>query len=378
MKSLKGRFIQTNIWMVIISFGLMVAITVVLFVLPVLEGGEFQLILKLFCSSSDETQEGSRLVIYGILWAGLVSLAIICTCVVLSSQLYASILKPINELKEGAQNIAEGNLDFDVMACGDQELNDLCSAFDEIRKRLKANAIQELKVEEERSMLMANLSHDMRTPITTIKGYAEGLRDGVAASPEKMKQYVDTICSKALVLERLVDSMTEYSELELGRMQYVFEYVDAGRYLQDLAEEYTIDVTQRGFQMKLSLSGCQGITIVADRSKLKRVMDNLISNAMKYNKEKGMVCLSSETDGKGVLICISDSGTGIKKESLEKVFDGFYRGDAARSNIKGNGLGLSIAKQIVESHRGKIWIKSQEGVGTEVFIYLPIREKEQA
>lgn len=376
MKSLRGRFIQTNIWMVIISLVLMIAATVLLlFTLPILGTGELPLVLETIHNTLDGTSGGNNLILYGFLWVGLVSLLIICTCVLLSTHLYMSILHPINELKSAAQNIAEGNLDFEVMACDDQELNDLCSAFDEIRKRLKANAVQEMRADEERGMLMANLSHDMRTPITTIKGYVEGIQDGIAASPEKMQQYLDTIYNKALVLERLVDNMTEYSELELGRMQYVFEYVDINSYLHDLAEEYTIDVSERGFQMNLSLSEDREIIIVADRNKLKRVLDNLISNAMKYNKENGKIALSSELDGKGILICVSDSGNGIKQDDVTKVFDGFYRGDAARSNIKGNGLGLSIARQIVESHHGKIWIKSEQDKGTEVFIYLPVRDK---
>ena len=119
----------------------------------------------------------------------------------------------------------------------------------------------------------------------------------------------------------------------------------------------------------------QSLTVVADRDKLKRVLDNLIGNAVKYNRKGGSISLTQETDGCGVLISVTDTGVGIQREDLNRVFDGFYRGDSARSNIKGNGLGLAIAKQIIESHRGKIWVKSEKNKGTQVFVYLPLREE---
>jgi len=295
-------------------------------------------------------------------------------CLILSASLYRAVSEPLKDLRGAAETIAEGNLSFEVLSCEDEEINDLCISFDQIRQRLKKNAEQEKRIETERNMLIANLSHDMRTPITSIKGYLEGIRDGVADSPEKMQKYLDTIYNKALILERLVDNMTQYSELELGRMQYAFEFIDLTEYLRDLEEDYRQSLEDGGFHLDVNLLDMP-LTVVADRDKLKRVLDNLLSNAIKYNKAGGNVSLLTQTDGKGVLLSISDTGMGIKESDLSKVFIGFYRGDASRSNIKGNGLGLAISKQIIESHRGKIWIKSEENIGTQVYIYLPLREK---
>lgn len=377
MQSIKGRFIRTNIMMVIISAALVLLVSLLLlFVFSVSERDGFLRIIQGFQEifHGDFGKEND-LLLYLVAWSVLVGSTVLLTCIILSVNLSRSVLGPIKELQKAAINITEGNLDFEVLACENQELNDLCKSFDEIRKKLKQTADLQIRNKEERNMLMANLSHDMRTPVTTIKGYLEGIKDGVADSPEKQSKYLDTIYNKTLILERLLDNMTEYSELELGRMQYAFEYVDLTPYLMDLIEEYKRDIEAAGLQFKESLLQ-EPLTVVADRSKLKRVLDNLISNAVKYNKKNGMISISTETDHKGVLIFISDTGSGINHIDSNKVFDGFYRGDASRSNIKGNGLGLAIAKQIVGKHHGKIWMKSEKNVGTQVFIYLPLRVRE--
>ena len=336
MKTLKGRFIKTNILMAAISVAWVILVPVLLlFVyslnrkdgLPVILQG----VMGLFEGPGGSA--GGVIGVYPVAGAFLIVFLVVITCIALSANLSRAVLLPIRELKRSAENIVEGSLGFDVMSCEDEELNDLCQAFEEIRKKLRENAEKEVRIEEERSVLMANISHDMRTPITTIKGYLEGIQDGVADSPEKLEKYLTTIYSKTLVLERLVDSITEYSELELGRMQYVFEFVDLTEYLKDLAEEYRMDVEELGLAFHTQFLDRQ-LTVVADRGKLKRVLDNLIGNSIKYNQEGGSISLQTQTDGRGALICVSDTGSGIKNEDIKSVFDGFYRGDAARDVYK--------------------------------------------
>lgn len=377
MKSLKGHFAKTNILMIVISAALVITMSFILiFVFSLSNPDGFKTLFgtakEVFSGSLERSQ---RYLYYFIIWAVLTGFTVLVTCLALSTNLARTVLTPIHRLKEAAENIAEGELDFDVLTSGDaEELAELCNSIERIRKKLKENAEHEHFQKEERNMLVANLSHDMRTPVTAIKGYIEGINDGIADTPEKQKQYLDTIYNKALVLEKLLDGMTEYSELELGRMQYVFEFVDITEYLRNVAEEYSAEIETKGFVFESSLLE-QSLTVVADRDKLKRVLDNLIGNAVKYNRKGGSISLTQETDGRGVLISVTDTGVGIQREDLNRVFDGFYRGDSARSNIKGNGLGLAIAKQIVESHRGKIWVKSEKNKGTQVFVYLPLREE---
>lgn len=380
MRTLRGRFIRTNIWMAVFSaIWMLFATLLLLFAFSVsIDGGLPALIsgVKEIIYGKALGHDGGSLVWYPVLWAIIISILILITCIALTANLSKAVLVPIKDLKKAVEKIAKGDLNFDVMSCDDREMKELCDSFEEIRKRLKSNVEKELRQEGERSMLIANISHDMRTPITTIKGYLEGIHDGVADSPEKLEKYLSTIYAKTQVLENMVDSMTEYSELELGRMQYTFEFVDLSAYLKDLAEEYRLDVEEKGLKFHIELPSIPAI-VVADRNKLKRVLDNLVNNSIKYNKENGSVSLSLNSHDKGVLLMVSDTGSGIKNEDVKSIFDGFYRGDAARSNIKGNGLGLSIARKIAEDHRGKMWVKSQEGVGTEVFLYMPIREAEE-
>ena len=377
MKSLKNRFIKTTLFMAIFSTAFVILVTMLLlFLFSVLEPNGFQRVCaNAFSIYTGMMHENHRFLIYLCFWGGLSVTGILGICIALNVRLAKKMMHSIRQLQGAAENITAGNLDFEVMSCEEKELNDLCHAFDDARKKLKANALQEIEMEEERSMLMANLSHDMRTPITSIKGYVEGIKDGIASTPEKMDKYLDTIYSKAVILERLVGNMSEYSELELGRMEYAFEFMNITAYMEELCEGYKAEVEENGLSFKADICE-EALSIVGDRTKLKRVFDNVISNAIKYNKKEGSIRISLRHENAGAMCCVSDSGKGIREQDVKKAFDRFFRGDAARSNIKGNGLGLGISKQIVENHKGKIWIKSEEGVGTEVYMYFPLRDRD--
>jgi histidine kinase len=311
---------------------------------------------------------------YLVLGILLLCLGVAGICVALTGRLYRRLSQPLDSLRKAAERLSQGDLDFEILACQDQELDDLCQALEEVRQRLKVSAAAQASAQEERGLLMANLSHDLRTPITAIKGYVEGLRDGIARTEAQRTHYLDTIYAKSLVLEKLVANMTDFSEYELGRMQYHFEYVDLIPFLTDLGEEYAQDATQRDMTFTASLP--QGSYVAtADRNKLKRVLDNLVSNAVKYGRPGGTISLTAEAYEGGLVIQVTDNGLGIPSETLHHVFDSFYRGDAARSSsTPGSGLGLAICRSIVGSHHGKIWLTSQEGQGTRAFVYLPLRE----
>ncbi len=381
MKTLKGRVIRANILMVLLSTAVVIVMSALLILL--LSFGKAEVygiagILQLIGAGrySDNFFLSPDIPSYWVMWligTGLV-VAIVCTWI--SANLINHVVVPVKTLKEAAQKISKRDLEFEIFNSGDMEIDELGKALDEIRKGLRVNAIRDEHIKEERTMLLANLSHDLRTPIATIKGYSEGLVDGVANTEEKQRAYLETIYSKALVMEKLLDNMSEYSELELGRLQYVFEFMDYTSFLLDLCQEYALDVEASDISFSSKLSN-EAFWVVGDRNKLKRVLDNLVSNAVKYNKVGGVLNISTQTDGKGVLTCISNSGGWIKKEELNRVFEGFYRSDIARASSKGSGLGLAIAKQILESHGGKIWIKSEEGIGTDVFLYLPLRSPKE-
>ena len=376
--TLRGQFLRTSLEMLglslLIGLGLMAAV-MTCFVLRVPDGGQFLADSFSFVFGK-ETMGPSGMVPFLILAGVLLCLLVAGVCILLTSRLTGKITATLKTLRQAADNLRDGDLDFQILSCDQRELDELSQSLESVRQRLKAAAVAEAAAQDERGLLMANLSHDLRTPITAIKGYVEGIQDGIANTPEKQAYYLQIIYNKSVVLEKLVRNMSDFSEYELGRMQYHFEYVDMGPFLRDLGEEYRDDVEQNGLSLVCQIPTGHYV-VTADRGKLKRVLDNLISNAIKYSRPQGSIALTAEEYERGLVIQVSDNGKGIGTQALRHVFDSFFREDAARtSSVPGSGLGLAICRSIVDSHHGKIWLTSEEGEGTRAFIYLPLQKEE--
>lgn len=376
--TLRGQFLRTSLEMLglslLIGLGLMAAV-MTCFVLRVPNGGQFLADSFSFVFGK-ETMGPSGMVPFLILAGVLLCLLVAGVCILLTSRLTGKITATLKTLRQAADNLRDGDLDFQILSCDQRELDELSQSLESVRQRLKAAAVAEAAAQDERGLLMANLSHDLRTPITAIKGYVEGIQDGIANTPEKQAHYLQIIYNKSVVLEKLVRNMSDFSEYELGRMQYHFEYVDMGPFLRDLGEEYRDDVEQNGLSLVCQIPTGHYV-VTADRGKLKRVLDNLISNAIKYSRPQGSIALTAEEYERGLVIQVSDNGKGIGTQALRHVFDSFFREDAARtSSVPGSGLGLAICRSIVDNHHGKIWLTSEEGEGTRAFIYLPLQKEE--
>lgn len=376
--TLRQQFLRAGLLMLVLSLvlGLGVIIAVMVVFCQRVPDGEKFLAESLAFLFGKETMGPSGMVPYLVLAGVVLCLLVAGVCILVTHRLTGRITATLKTLRRAADNLRDGELDFQILSCELRELDELSQSLESVRQRLKATAVAEAGAQEERGLLMANLSHDLRAPITAIKGYVEGIQDGIANTPEKQRHYLDIIYNKSLVMEKLVRNMSDFSEYELGRMQYHFEYVDMGPFLRDLGEEYQEDARQNG--MTFSSQIPQGRYIVtADRGKLKRVLDNLISNAVKYGRPGGAIALSAEEYEKGLVIQVSDNGKGISPQALGHVFDSFFRADTARtSSVPGSGLGLAICRSIVESHHGKIWLTSEEGEGTRAFLYLPLQKEE--
>ena len=285
-----------------------------------------------------------------------------------------SILKSLRQLSSGVRNISEGNLEFEMKSKGKDEVADVVRAFEQMRIRLKASIDGQLKMEENRRELVANISHDLKTPVTSIKGYVEGLIDGVADTPDKKDRYLKTVLDKTLVLDRMIDDLFLFSKLDLGKMPFHFETVDAKQFWNDLAAETRLDLSERGFSVTSEISLPEGMPIRLDRHMIRRVQHNLAENAAKYdNKPEKILKLYVRPEGDHLEIILEDNGNGIPQSELERVFDRFYRADAARnSETGGTGLGLQIARQIIEDHGGTIRLESEVGQYTRVIWTLPL------
>jgi histidine kinase len=302
---------------------------------------------------------------------GLLLLLFIMIIGLLNYLVSRSIIKPISILKEGAERIKSGDLNFEIKATSNDEIGQLDRAFEEMRKKLKESINLQLQYEENRKELLSNISHDLKTPITSIIGYVEGIKDGVANTPQKMDKYLSTIYLKARDMDSLIDELFLFSKLDLKKEPFTFETVRLDKYLKDYVEELHLDLLQQGIQIELHLMNKQ-IYVTADREKLKRVLANLISNCVKYmNKDQKNIAISLHEGLYDVVVQVTDNGYGIESSALPYIFNRFYRAEQSRnSRTGGSGLGLAIAKKIIGEHEGDIWATSEIGKGTSVFFSL--------
>ena len=296
-----------------------------------------------------------------------IALILIFTAGTLVAWIYKGFFNPIRKLQVAAENIKDGNLDFELEV-GEKcdELCELCKSFEEMRIRLKESAEEKLSNEEENKVLISNISHDLKTPISAIKGYAEGIIDGVADTPEKMDKYVRTIYNKANEMNTLINELTIYSRIDTNRIPYNFSRINVADYFNDCVEELGMDLESKNIELAYFNYTDENIQIIADPEQLRRVINNIVGNSVKYlDKEKGFINIRVQDAGDFIQVEIEDNGKGIAGKDLPYIFDRFYRTDTSRnSSIGGSGIGLSIVKKIIEDHGGSIWATSKESTGT--------------
>lgn len=314
----------------------------------------------------------------GIIIMAIVGIFIIAI-VVFSFITTQTIVKPINKIAQGADEIARGNLDYEIDYKSTNELGQTVESFNDMRRRLKESIESQKKAEKERQILVAGIAHDLRTPLTSAKGYAEGIIDGIADTPQKQMRYLHTICSSISETEKILDDLLTLSRLELQSYEINPTKVNVKEFFDDGAEEIKLMLEGVNFDFEYNNRCSNDAEILIDADRFSRVINNIISNSVKYAKdgEKGRVRLTLEEYEHSVIIEISDNGIGVDQKSLANIFDTMYRADPARTRVsQGSGLGLSVCKQIVELHSGSIWARSRLGEGLSIFISLPKAEEE--
>jgi signal transduction histidine kinase len=297
----------------------------------------------------------------------------ILTNLLVSYRYAKTLVTPLRNLQKAASRIREGNLDQPIIEEGDQEVQALCRDLELMRIRLKESVSTQLKYEDNRKMLISSISHDLKTPITAIKGYVEGILDGVANTPEKTAKYLDTIYLKAEQVDQMIDDLLLYAKLDLNQLPFDFENTDIASYLAAFFAENEAQLEAHGVTLKFqnNLSGPKSVSL--DRERMKRVLMNILDNSLKYmNKNPGEITVSLRETAASVIMELRDNGSGIREQDLPHIFDRFYRSDASRGEIKGSGLGLAIAKQIVGGHQGTIWAVGHGAAGTSILISLKI------
>lgn len=305
---------------------------------------------------------------------------LILTSALITAWVNQDIYKPIKELSVAMRKIAEGNFDYRLTGKQEDEVGRLYDNYEQMRLQLKENAEEKLQNEKKSKELVSNISHDLKTPITSIKGYVEGIMDGVADTPEKMDKYIKTIYNKANDMDKLINELTTYSGIDSNKIPYHFHVLNIADYFQDCVEEVGLDLEQKDIQLNYTNLAPADTCIVADPEQLKKVINNIISNSVKYmGHDKGIIDIRILDEGESVKIEIEDNGKGIASKDIGNIFERFYRTDSSRNSLQGgSGIGLSIVKKIIEDHGGYVWATSKEGEGTCMhFVIRKYTEKKE-
>jgi len=286
--------------------------------------------------------------------------------------IYKTVSIPLTKLQKAARNIKEGNLDFEIVSDSDDEIGQLFKDFEEMRVRLKQNAEEKIAYDKENKELISNISHDLKTPITAIKGYVEGIMDGVADTPEKMDRYIKTIYNKANEMDMLINELTLYSKIDANRIPYNFTTISANKYFNDCAEDLSLELGAKGVEFIYQNDVEVDSKVILDPEQLRRVINNIVANSVKYmDKPKAKITMRIKDVGDFIQVELGDNGKGIATQDLPYIFNRFYRTDASRNSLRGgSGIGLSIVKKIVEEHGGNIWVTSEVGKGTTLYFVV--------
>ena len=307
---------------------------------------------------------------------------VLCIAVlVIMSQIFTGnlvkhIMEPLDELAAGAKRIRENDLTEDINYSGDIEFENVCDTFNKMQKHILREQEKNRKYEKARTDMIAGISHDLRTPLTAIRGTIKGLMDGIASTPEKQDRFLETAYRRTGEMDLLLNQLFYLSKIETGNMpitlrkieisSFIKNYVQAKQGLVEDEKEELIEETKE-------------ITaeVAVDPEQLQRIFDNLLENSRKYGEKVPLKMKIGLRKTPGcILIRFSDNGEGVPENKLPYVFDEFYRVDESRNKKEGNGLGLYIVKYLIEAMGGTVRAENEDGF--VVSMELPLGERKGA
>lgn len=283
-----------------------------------------------------------------------------------------TIFAPLEKMRTAALRIRDKKYDEPLIYDGRDEVGQVFEAFEEMRVRIEESHQLQEQYEENRKELIANISHDLKTPITAINGYVQGILDGVANTEDKLQSYIETIAVYSKDMDTLIDDLSLLSKLDIDGILFNFKSVAFVPYIDDCIEEISFDLEEKGIHVVKEYDARKQTKTKVDGAQVKRVLNNIIFNAAKhFDKEKHKLLIRLYEDDHFCYVAVSDNGCGIEADKLVQIFDRFYRVDASRnSETGGSGLGLSIAQKIVHAHGGEIEAESEIGNGTTITFSL--------
>lgn len=292
---------------------------------------------------------------------------------IFTRKLVGRIMEPLTALSDGAERIRNHDLTQDIAYSGDMEFENVCHSFNEMREAILEGQEKNKKYERARTDMIAGISHDLRTPLTAIRGTIKALLDGVASTPERQRKFLETAYRRTGDMDVLLNQLFYVSKLETGNMPFTLNTVELSAFIEnyvkgkrELMENEQIEV----------ISDTKGITgyVSVDTEQVQRVFDNLLENSIKYGGVTPLhVRIALERSENGFVICFSDNGVGVPEEKLPYLFNEFYRVDESRNQKEGNGLGLYIVKYLIEAMGGSVRAGNADGLR----IFMEIREEEQ-
>ena len=286
------------------------------------------------------------------------------------------VFKPIEKLKAGVNEISKGNYNVKVECDVTNDITLLVASFNEMAEKLLESEKLKDEYEDNRKMLIANISHDLKTPITSIQGYIEAILEGAVTSEEKMNQYLGTIGRNTAYINKLIDDLFLFSKLDMQKLDFQFESLPIKSYMNDIMEEFKFELEEKQCKFRFVDRIMNDCIVHIDRKRMHQAMWNIIGNAVKYGPENDLsIQVQMQLKDEFIYIDISDNGPGIAKDKLSHLFDRFYRIDTERTkDTMSTGLGLAIAKELVEAHDGKLSVTSEEGKGSVFTILLPVKK----
>lgn len=319
-------------------------------------------------------------------WIGLKAIGVFLALILITRELIhlgffrhleKRVFKPMEQLMQGFDEIAKGNYQVSIETKVENEFTQLIDAFNEMASKLQESERSNQEYEHNRKTLVANISHDLKTPITSIQGYLEVILEGCVSEPEKIKRYLETIYSNTAYMNKLIDDLFLFSKLDLDKLEMHYEVLNIGAYLDDLATELKFEFEERQFEFSYQNSTDRDYAVNIDGKRLYQGIRNIIDNAMKYGPEQDLnVMMELSVQKEDICIDIADNGPGIPEEQLPYIFNRFYRIDSERSkDLVSTGLGLAIAKELIEAQGGTISVASTGGSGSRFTIKLPIIER---
>ncbi len=316
-----------------------------------------------------------------VLAAAVLAVVIIMN-LILSEWISRSILGPLSRLKKGIEQITIGNLEKSIVPrAGSKkknEIEEVCEGFEFMRGYLRESAVERVKNEEKRREMISGISHDIRTPLTAIEGYVEGLMSGIASTDEMKKKYLEAIYTRSKELEKMTDRLSYYNKGQ--EHHYEMEEKELNDIISGITAKYQIETDKGRLNIMTDTGTTKKCHVMIDEREFQRVFDNLISNSIKYcGSGQCMIHISTEIKGVSADIIFEDNGPGVPEETIDKIFDIFYRTDTARSNTgNGSGIGLAIVKEIVEAHGGTVNATSHgELGGLKITVTLPVAGQEE-